>query len=197
MKNADNCGMRTKAIHAGESPDALTGASAPNLVMSSTYVVEEPLSFSANNMKNEMPYLYSRWANPTVRQLEEKLAALEGAQAGVAFASGMAASSALLLSILSQHDHLVISDTNYAGTAEFVRDTLPRMGIDVSPVDTSSTNNIAKVMRAETRLVWLETPCNPIVAFGRHSCCGKDRARQRRETCGRFLHLPHPLRPVR
>ena len=156
-------GIRTKAIHAGESPDPVTGASTPNLVMSSTYAIDEPLSFSANNMKDEMPYLYTRWSNPTVRQLEQKLAALENAEACVAFASGMAASSALLLSTLSPGDHLVMSDTNYAGTAELARNTLTRLGIEVTPVDTSDVDEIKNAMRAKTRLVWLETPCNPIL----------------------------------
>ena len=131
--------------------------------MSSTYVIDEPMSFSANNMKEEMPYLYARWGNPTVRQLEEKLAVLEGAEACVAFASGMAASSALLFTTLSHGDHLIMSDTNYAGTAEFARDTLSRMGIEVSPVDTSNPANISNAIRQQTKLVWVETPCNPIV----------------------------------
>lgn len=163
MKNTGNYGIQTKAIHAGEEPDPITRASSPNLVMSSTYVVDEPLSFSANNMKEDIPFLYTRWGNPTVRQLEQKLAALEGAEACVAFASGMAATSALLFSALSHGDHLIISDINYAGTAEFVRETLPRMGIEVSQVDTSCSENIANALRKETRLVWVETPCNPIV----------------------------------
>ncbi|MBS35378.1 MAG: cystathionine gamma-synthase [Thiotrichales bacterium] len=163
MNHIDNRGLRTKAIHAGEQPDPVTGASTPNLVMSSTYVVEEPLSFSANNMKDDMPYLYSRWGNPTVRQLEQKLSVLEGAPACVCFASGMGASSALLLCTLSQGDELVISDTNYAGTAELARDTLPRLGISVVPVDTSDVANIEQAVGPNTRLVWIESPCNPIV----------------------------------
>ncbi len=156
-------GIRTKAVHAGEAPDPVTGASSPNLVMSSTFAVEEPLGFSAHDMVEDMPYLYTRWDNPTVGQLETKLAALESAPACVAFGSGMAASASLLFCSLSQNDHLVISDTNYAGTAEFVRDTLPRLGIEVSPVDSSQPENIERAMRPNTRLVWVETPANPII----------------------------------
>lgn len=159
----DQKGLCTKAVHAGEAPDPATGASSPNLVMSSTFAVQEPLSFSATNLQADMPYLYSRWANPTIRQLEDKLTALEGAEACMAFASGMAASSAVLLGLLSQGDHLVISDTNYAGTAELVRDTLPRFGIEVTPVDTATPANIRDAMRRSTRLVWVETPANPIL----------------------------------
>lgn len=156
-------GMQTKAVHAGEYPDPVTGASAPNLVMSSTFVVDQPISFSATNMQQDMPYLYTRWGNPTVRQLEEKLAALEGAESCVALASGMAATLALLLTKLSAGDHLVISDTNYAGTAELARKTLPRLGISTTAVDSADCRNIAAALRRETKLVWIETPANPII----------------------------------
>ena len=156
-------GIRTRAVHAGERPDPSTGASSPNLVMSSTFVVDEPLSFSATNMQEDMPYLYSRWGNPTVRQLEEKLCALEEAPACVAFGSGMGATAAVLLGTLSAGDHLVVSDTNYAGTAELVRDTLPRFGIEVTPVDSSDPGEIERAMRTNTRLVWVESPANPIM----------------------------------
>ena len=79
-----------------------------------------------------------------MKQLEDKLAALEGAESCQCFGSGMAASSALMLARLSQGDHLVISDTNYVGTAELVRDTLPRFGIQVTPVDMSDPAMVAR-----------------------------------------------------
>ncbi|MDH5356984.1 MAG: PLP-dependent transferase, partial [Gammaproteobacteria bacterium] len=141
-KNITRKGIQTQAIHAGESPDAETGASTPNLVMSSSFVVDEEVSFSANNMNEETPFVYTRWSNPTTRQLEQKLAVLEEAEACVAFASGMAASSAVLLNYLSSGDHLIISNTNYPGTAEFARDTLTRFGVEVSAVDTADLDRI-------------------------------------------------------
>jgi len=156
-------GLRTTAIHAGEAPDPTTGASAPNLVMSTTYVLDKPLGFSAQDLGDEAPFIYTRWGNPTVRQLEDKLAALEGAEAGLCFASGMAASAAVLLGLLSAGDHLVVSDTNYAGTAELARKTLPRLGIAVTPVDTSDLAAVEAALRPETRMVWTETPANPIL----------------------------------
>ncbi len=154
--------IRTTAIHAGESPDPATRASAPNIVMSTTYVVDEPVAFSALDQPDGAPFVYTRWGNPTVRRLEEKLAALEGAEACVAFASGMAATAGLLLTTLSAGKRLVISDTNYAGTAELVRDTLPRLGIEVVPVDTSDVDAVAAAAPG-ARLVWVETPANPIL----------------------------------
>ncbi len=163
LKSTSDKGPQTLAIHAGEAPDPTTGASAPSLVMSSTFVVDEEISFSANNLSSESPYVYTRWGNPTTQQLEQKLAILEQAEAGIAFASGMAASAAVLLAHLSQGDHLVMSNTNYPGTAEFARDTLTRLGIEVTPVDTSDLADITNAMRDNTRMIWLETPSNPLL----------------------------------
>ena len=154
---------RTRAVHAGEAPDPLTGASAPNLVMSTTFTMEEPAGFSINAFEGEIPYIYTRWGNPTIRVLEEKLAALEGTEDCVAFGSGMAASAAVMFESLNSGDHLVISDVNYAGTAELARGTLPKYGIGVSAVDMTDLVALQAAIRPETRLIWLETPANPIL----------------------------------
>ena len=151
----------TRAVHSGESPDAATGASAPNIVMSSTFVIDEPISFSAQDKPDDAPYVYSRWDNPTVTVLQDKLAALEEAEACRCFASGMAATSALLLSTLSQGDRLVMSDSNYPGTAELARKTLTRLGVDVILADLSDIEEAARAITAGVRLVWAETPANP------------------------------------
>ena len=156
-------GLRTAAVHAGEYPDPATGASAPNLVMSSTFVTRDAIGFSAHDLDDRSGFLYSRWSNPTVAQLEAKLCALEGAEACLCFGSGMAAVSGLVLSLLAAGDHIVMSDTNYAGVAELARDTLPRLGVQVSLADCSDPANVAAAIRPNTRLVWLETPANPIV----------------------------------
>jgi len=156
-------GPRTTAIHAGEGVDPATGASAPNIVMSTTYAVDASAGFSAHDMDEDSPFIYTRWGNPTVRQLETKLAAMENGEAALCTASGMAASAAVLLSLLGQGDHLIAGDTNYAGTAELIRTTLPRFGIEVSLIDTSDPKAVAQAMRAETRMVWTETPANPIL----------------------------------
>jgi methionine-gamma-lyase len=156
-------GPRTLAIHAGEHPDAVTGASSPNIVMSTTFVKDQPEGFSAYELTEDSPFTYTRWANPTVRLLEQKVAILEGAEAASAFASGMAAASAILFAELSSGDHLVVSDVAYAGIAELTRDTLPRMGIAVSKVDTSDLEALAAAVRPETRLIFIDTPCNPLL----------------------------------
>ena len=157
-------GIRTRAVHAGEQPDPVTHASAPNIVMSTTFVVDDAdAQFSANALAEDAPFIYTRWANPTVQQLEAKLADLEGGEAAVAFASGMAAFTALALHWLEAGDHLIVSDVAYAGVAELVRHTLPRLGIAVEAVDLSRPEALRAALRPRTRLVYAETPANPIL----------------------------------
>ncbi len=156
-------GLSTRAIHAGEELGAGSKASAPDIVMSSTFHVDEQVSFSANNLDADSPYIYTRWQNPTTAQLEAKLADLESAEAAIALASGMAATTAVLLQFLSRGDHLIVSSTNYPGTAEFARDTLPRFGVDVTPVDTRDLDEVRKAVRDRTRMIWMETPSNPLL----------------------------------
>ena len=170
MSKLERSGINTRAVHGGEIVDPATGASAPNLTMSTTFALDEPAGFSIHAFEGadeaaggERPYIYTRWGNPTVKMLEGKLAALEGADDCVAFASGMAATSALLLTVLSAGDHLIISDVNYAGTAELARATLPKHGVATTAVDTSRMDEIAAAMRPETRMIWIETPANPIL----------------------------------
>ena len=155
--------LKTRAIHAGEKPDISTGASSPNIVMSSTFAHDEPLGFSINSFEGESPFIYSRWSNPTTKQLEEKLSDLEEAEECLTFSSGMAATSAVFFSLLSSGDHLVISNVNYPGTADLVRDSLLRMGIEYTAVDTSDLKMVEQAMKKNTRLVWVETPANPIL----------------------------------
>ena len=161
--NLTTKGQQTKAIHAGESPEKQNSASAPHICMSSTFVVDKPASFSANNLEPDSPMVYTRWGNPTIAQLEEKLAVLENAESCVAFASGMAASTAVLFTLLSQGDHVVASNTNYPGTAEIFRDTLPRFGIETTLVDTSILDDIEAAIQPNTKMIWTETPSNPLL----------------------------------
>ena len=163
MSTPDPRGLQTLAVHAGEGPDPATRASAPNLVMSTTFVIDPDIAFSAEELEPDAPFVYTRWGNPTVRQLEEKLAALEAAEACIAFASGMAAISALFTEVLRPGDHLIMSDVAYAGASELVNSIVPRGGVEVSRVDLSDLDAVRAELRPETRLVYAETPANPIL----------------------------------
>ncbi len=159
---SNTAGLSTLAIHAGDEPDPVTGSVA-DIVMSSTYVVKEKPGFSAHDLGEETPFIYTRWGNPTVDGLQRKMSALEGTQATLCFASGMAATAAVFFSFLSAGDHLIISDVSYAGVAELARDTLPRFGIEVALVDMSDLEALAAAIRPNTRLIHTETPVNPLV----------------------------------
>jgi methionine-gamma-lyase len=163
MSTPDPRGLQTLSVHAGEGPDPSTRASAPNLVMSTTFVIDPDIAFSADELEPDAPFVYTRWGNPTVRQLEEKLAALEAAEACIAFASGMAAISALFTQVLRPGDHLIMSDVAYAGASELVNSIVPRGGVQISRVDLSDLDAVRAELRPETRLVYAETPANPIL----------------------------------
>jgi methionine-gamma-lyase len=151
---------QTMAVHAGEFVDPVTRASSPNLAMSVTFAPTAVTGFSARDEKDYDGFVYGRVSSPTVRQLEQKLAALEGAEAALAYASGIAASHALICGRLGQGDHLLMADTNYVGAAELARDTLPRFGIEVSFADTSRPEEVAAAIRPNTKMLWLESPSN-------------------------------------
>jgi len=163
MKNENRPGIMTLAIHAGEQPDPSTRATSPNLVMSTTFIADPETSFSVEGMTGDAPYIYTRWGNPTVSQLERKLSVLENSEECIAFASGMAAVSALFFYLLSTGDHIIVSDVSYAATAEMTNELLPRMGIDVTKTDMSDPESVRKAVTPKTRLIYCETPCNPIL----------------------------------
>ncbi|MDR3236509.1 MAG: PLP-dependent aspartate aminotransferase family protein [Prevotellaceae bacterium] len=156
-------GEQTKAIHAGERPDALTGASAPNIVMSTTFVADAGTAFSVEGLDDGNGWIYTRWGNPTVHQLEEKLAAMEDAETGVAFASGMSAIVATLFHFLRAGDHAVISDVAYAALSEITNEGIPALGIEITKVDTSDLEALRAALQPNTKLVYIETPCNPLL----------------------------------
>ncbi|MFO1123284.1 MAG: PLP-dependent aspartate aminotransferase family protein [Hyphomicrobiales bacterium] len=158
-----NSGWRTEtlAVHAGEAIDPATRASSPNLVMSVTFAPDKLAGFSARDEQDYAGFVYGRVSSPTVKQLEDKLAALEGGEAALAFASGVAAAHALICGRLGAGDHLILPDSNYVGIAELARDTLPRFGISVSYVDLADPEAVARAIRPATRMLWLETPANP------------------------------------
>jgi methionine-gamma-lyase len=153
--------QETTAVHAGEYVDPATRASSPNLVMSVTFAPERLTGFSARDEQDYEGFVYGRVSSPTVAQLEAKLAALEGAEAALCFASGVAAAHALICGRLSRGDHLILPEANYVGIAELARDTLPRFGIEVSYVDVTEPGEVAAAIRPNTRMLWLETPANP------------------------------------
>jgi methionine-gamma-lyase len=163
MKEFD---FETLAVHAGESADPTTGALRLPLHMTTTYKLPKfgIKLFDALMMDSSRPpFAYTRWGNPTLRALEDRLAALEEAEAAVVTASGMAAVSALVFTFLSAGDHLIASEVCYAGSVELFGIHLPRFGIEVSLVDTSDLDQVRAALRPNTKMIYAETPANPIL----------------------------------
>jgi cystathionine gamma-synthase len=156
----------TMALDAGLMIDPATRAIQPGISMSvNNLVVPGEGAFSADGVADltALPYLYARWSNPTVRALETRLAALEGAEDALATATGVAAVAAVFLTFLKAGDHLIVSDVCYAGANELARRILPDFGIEVTAVNLSRPEDLKAALRPNTRLVHCETPCNPIL----------------------------------
>jgi cystathionine beta-lyase/cystathionine gamma-synthase len=152
-----NSGFATRAIHVGQNPDPHTGATIVPIYQTSTYTQQAPGQHKG--------YEYSRTANPTRTALEECVASLEGARYGLAFASGLAATTATM-SILSPGDHVVAGDDLYGGTYRLFDKVLPRQaGLRFTYADTTDPASVEKALRPETKLLWLETPTNPMLTL--------------------------------
>ena len=158
--------IETLAIHAGEEPDPETGALTPPIHTSVAFKLPGfgPRLFDALMMESHQPpHAYVRWGHPTARMLEQKVAALEGGEAALALASGMAAVSAVTFTFLESGDHLIASEVCYAGSVELFGLHLPRQGIEVSLVDTSDLEQVREALRPNTKMIYVETPANPIL----------------------------------
>lgn len=154
-------GFQTRAIHHGYDPRKFLGAVAPPIFMTSTYAFEGVEDAAAVMSHEREGYIYGRTANPTQALLEARLANLEGAEACVAVASGMAAVGSLMLSLLSQDDEIVVHRTLYSNTYSLTRQALPRFGIKVVPVDLTDPSLLDAALTAKTKLIYFETPGNP------------------------------------
>jgi cystathionine gamma-synthase len=148
--------FETLAIHAGQEPDALTGAVVPPIYQVSTYAQD-----GVGNTRGG--YEYSRSANPTRTALETCLAALEGGERGLAFASGLAAEDCVLRTLCQPGDHVVIPGDAYGGTYRLVAKVLERWGIEWTAVDETDLDAVERVLRPNTRVLWCETPTNPLL----------------------------------
>jgi cystathionine gamma-synthase len=154
----NEAGFNTRAIHAGQEPDPLTGAVNVPIYATSTYKQD-----GVGGLRGG--YEYSRSANPTRTALEEALAALECGERGLAFASGLAASDTLLRTVCAPGDHMLLPDDAYGGTFRLVARVLTRWGIDYTPVHLSDLDAVRAAVRPTTRLIWCETPTNPLLGI--------------------------------
>jgi cystathionine beta-lyase/cystathionine gamma-synthase len=149
-------GFATRAIHAGQQPDLETGAVAPPIYATSTYVQQE--------IGKHKGYEYARVSNPTRDRLEENLAALEGGIGSRVFASGMATINALC-TMYKSGDHVVCGNNLYGGVPRLFNQVLSGYGFEFTYVDTSETRNVQRAIRKNTRMIYIETPANPLMSL--------------------------------
>jgi cystathionine gamma-synthase len=147
--------LETIAVHAGHAPDAVTGAVTPPIHLSTTFEREPDLSYRGG-------FLYSRYANPNRQALERCLAELEGGGASVAFSSGSAATAAVFQS-LEPDAHVLLPSDAYYGTIKLARDLFGSWRLRTTPVDMSDVANVERAITDRTRVVWVESPSNPLV----------------------------------
>jgi len=145
----------TRTIHAGQSPEPVTGAVMPPVFQTSTYV--QP------RVGEHTGYEYARVQNPTREALERNVAALEEGTHGLAFASGMAAIECLLLTLCSAGDHVVCEENVYGGTVRLMTRVLSRLGLEFTFVDSRDPEAVRRALRPRTKVVHLETPTNPLM----------------------------------
>jgi cystathionine gamma-synthase len=157
MANHDNHGFSTKAIHAGQTPDPVTGAVVPPIVLASTHMQD-----GVGNLRGG--YEYARGGNPTRDALQVQLAALEGATHAFAFASGLAAEDALLRSVLVPGDTIVMGNDVYGGTHRLARRIFGRWDVSVVTVEMTDLDAVKNVIAEHTpKVLWVETPSNPFM----------------------------------
>jgi cystathionine beta-lyase/cystathionine gamma-synthase len=144
----------TKVVRAAITPDPTTGSILPPIYESATFVLEE--------VGRDKGFDYTRSSNPTRQVLEENLAAIEGADYGVCFASGMSAVDSVM-KLLSAGDHVVCSDDVYGGVSRHFNQILTRYGLSFTYVDTSQPETVRQAIRPETKMLWVETPTNPLI----------------------------------
>jgi cystathionine beta-lyase/cystathionine gamma-synthase len=154
----------TRAIHAGQEPDPATGA-----VITPVY---QTVTFAHDAVDRNKGWAYSRSGNPTRAALEECLASLEGGRFGLAYASGMAAIAGVMQAV-SAGDHVVVADDLYGGAYRLFTQVLPRYGLRFAFVDATKPEEVAKAVTPETRMVWIESPTNPMLRIVDVAACAE------------------------
>ena len=162
MNNRDRAaGFATRAIHHGYDPQSEQGALTPPLHLTSTFAFESAEAGGEMFAGTRKGHIYSRISNPTLDLLERRVADLEGAEAGLATASGMGAITALLWTFLAPGDEVIVDKTLYGCTFAFMRHGLSRFGVTITHVDLTDPANLVSALSEKTKLVYFETPANP------------------------------------
>ena len=158
-----NKGMRTKTIHAGQYHDPATGALAPPLIQSSTFVFDNCAHGAALFAGEGEGFIYTRMGNPTVARLEEAIATVEGGAAAIATGSGMACVCNVVFALMNAGDHLIGTSSLYGPSRMVIERDWSRFGVEFDFVDTSDLEAVKAAIRPETKIIFVETPANPTI----------------------------------
>ena len=181
-------GFSTIAIHAGNEPDTATGAVSVPIYQTSTYAQDA--------LGKHKGYEYARTQNPTRSALERNIAALEGANFGYAFASGMSATDAVL-KLVKAGDHVILGDNTYGGTFRLFNRVLSNYGIEFDLVDTTDATNLEQAFKPNTKMVFVETPTNPVMSVTDLAAVSEiSHARGARVVCDNTFMSPYLQRPI-
>ncbi len=173
MKKHESQSPETLAIHAGQAPDPVYGGVSVPIYQSSTFAFASAEQGAARFAGTEKGFIYTRIANPTVRALEESLATLEGGFDASATASGMAAVTTIYTALLDKDAHVVGTASIYGPSRTVIENEFSRFGVRSDFVDTSDIRNVEKVLRPETKLLFVETPANPTLALTDLKACAR------------------------
>lgn len=187
MTDTQHLHFDTLAIHAGQTPDPTTGAVMPPIYQTSTYAQPEPSVHKG--------YEYSRTDNPTRTILQDLIAALEGGRYGLAFSSGMAATDTIMR-LFNPGDHIIVGNDVYGGTFRLFDKVYKNYGLQFDYVDLSNLEAIAAAIRPETRLIWFETPTNPLLALADISAIAKLASQQVLVGVDNTFASPYIQRPL-
>ncbi len=153
--------IETNIVHGGVHHDEKTGAHVPPIYMTSTFVFKDVDHGARLFKQEEEGYIYTRLGNPTINLLAQKMALLESAEAGLAFASGMAAIFATVLTVCKNGEHILCDKVIYGGTYALFQNVLPRIGITTTFVDTTDEKEIESTIQPKTKMILIESPANP------------------------------------
>ena len=172
-KKSRSTGWSTQAIHAGEESLPKTGPLIPPIYQNSTFQFETAEECVTAFTDEDSGYIYTRWGNPTQSVLENKIAVLECGEAALATASGMAAVSTALLTLLAHGDHVVAMDSLYSGSYNILNEDLRRMGIETTFVDATDPGTIEQAIQPNTKVIYLESPVNPTLKLVDITACAE------------------------
>ena len=185
MENKKYKGKATEAIHAGETLSTFPTATQehqagktgvpllPPIYQNSTFQFQSASECASACIDEESGYIYTRWGNPTQKALEQKIAALEGAEAALATASGMGAISTALLTALADGGHVVAMENLYSATFHLLNEDLAQMGVETTFVDATDPNKIESAIRPDTKIIYLESPTNPLLKLVDLAACAE------------------------